>query len=46
LADGRTMEMPACIVFEVKGGLVTRIDEYLNPEPAIALRSPAAAANR
>jgi ketosteroid isomerase-like protein len=38
-ATGRAFSMPACLVVRVDGGLITRIDEYLDPaamQPAFA----------
>jgi ketosteroid isomerase-like protein len=32
---GRTFAMPACLVVQVEGELVTRIDEYLDPKPVL-----------
>ena len=29
-ADGRRVELPACIVCQVEGGRITRLDEYLD----------------
>lgn len=31
--DGKVLELPACIVCEVKGGKITRLDEYFDSKP-------------
>jgi ketosteroid isomerase-like protein len=33
---GTTFSMPACLVIRVDGGLITRVDEYLDPAPVAA----------
>lgn len=39
LPDGRRMRMFACCVIRLKDGLISRIDEYLDPAQAAVLRS-------
>ncbi len=36
LPDGRTADLPACIVAEVSGDQITRIDEYIDSSAAAA----------
>lgn len=36
-ASGTTISCPACLVVEVRDGLITRIDEYVDPAPFAAL---------
>ncbi len=38
--DGRTADLPACIVVEVADGVITRIDEYLDGPSAAAAFTP------
>ena len=33
---GKTFSMPACLVIRVDRGLITRVDEYLDPAPVTA----------
>jgi len=33
---GKTFSMPACLVIRVERGLITRVDEYLDPAPVAA----------
>ncbi|HEY3725425.1 MAG TPA: nuclear transport factor 2 family protein [Acidimicrobiia bacterium] len=33
---GKTFSMPACLVIRVERGLITRVDEYLDPAPVTA----------
>ena len=37
LADGTAWAMPACVVVRLKGGKVTRLDEYLDSAHSAAL---------
>ncbi len=39
LPDGRPFRILACCVIVVKGGVITRIDEYLDPAQADVLRT-------
>jgi len=39
--DGRTADLPACLVVAVADGLITRIDEYLDGPSAVAAFAPA-----
>lgn len=39
--DGRSADLPACIVVAVADGLITRIDEYLDGPSAAAAFTPA-----
>ena len=34
--SGKTFSMPACLVIRIADGLITRIDEYLDPKPVTA----------
>jgi ketosteroid isomerase-like protein len=44
LPDGRPFEMPACIICQVSDeGLITRLEEYLDPAQAAVLSEPSAA---
>ncbi len=44
LPDGRAFEMPACIICQVsEEGLITRLEEYLDPAQAAVLSDPTAA---
>jgi ketosteroid isomerase-like protein len=36
--NGKPLEVPACIVFTVRGGRVARLDEYLDTAQIAALR--------
>jgi len=38
--DGRTADLPACVVVEVSNGVITRIDEYLDGPGATAAFAP------
>ncbi|HEX7777309.1 MAG TPA: nuclear transport factor 2 family protein [Parvibaculum sp.] len=40
-ADGKAFAIPACVVVTVKDGRISRLEEYLDPAPALA---PAASA--
>ncbi|MGZ4691617.1 MAG: nuclear transport factor 2 family protein [Acidimicrobiia bacterium] len=31
--EGRAFSMPACLVIQISDGLITRVDEYLDPKP-------------
>jgi ketosteroid isomerase-like protein len=42
LNDGRSVEIPACLVFTVTGGKIEHIDEYLDPSPFLALMTQGA----
>jgi ketosteroid isomerase-like protein len=33
--SGTKFSMPACLVFQVGDGLITRVDEYLDPAPVV-----------
>jgi len=33
---GKTFSMPACLIIRIADGLITRIDEYLDPKPVTA----------
>ena len=39
LPDGRPFRLLACCVVQVKDGVITRIDEYLDPAQAAVLRT-------
>ena len=39
LPDGTPWAMPACVVIKMEGGLITRLDEYLDSAQAAALRA-------
>ena len=39
LVDGRSMQMHACCVIRLRDGLISRIEEYLDPSQAAVLRS-------
>lgn len=41
LADGRSLQMFACCVIRLREGLITRIEEYLDPAQATVLRARA-----
>jgi len=38
--DGRTADLPACVVAKVSNGVITRIDEYLDGPGATAAFAP------
>lgn len=38
LPDGRPFRMTACCVIQMKDGLITRLDEYLDPAQAAVLK--------
>lgn len=35
-SNGKTFAMPACLVIRIDGDRITRIDEYLDPQPVTA----------
>lgn len=37
LADGRELELPACLIIRIRHGKICRIDEYSDPAPFHAL---------
>lgn len=37
LVDGRSIEIPACLIVKITDGQVSHIDEYLDPTPSVAL---------
>jgi ketosteroid isomerase-like protein len=39
LLDGRSVEIPACLVIKVRDGKIEHIDEYLDPTPFVTLMS-------
>ncbi|MEP0201942.1 MAG: nuclear transport factor 2 family protein [Halioglobus sp.] len=36
-ASGATVALPACVIFTIVGGRITRLEEYLDPTPLLAL---------
>ena len=36
--DGEEHAMPACVIVRVEGGKIQRLEEYLDPAPAMKLR--------
>jgi ketosteroid isomerase-like protein len=39
LPDGQPFQMPACCVIQMKDGLITRLEEYLDPARAAVLKA-------
>lgn len=36
-ASGESLAMPACVIFTIEGGRITRLEEYLDPTPLLNL---------
>ena len=36
-ASGESLAMPACVIFTIEDGRITRLEEYLDPTPLLAL---------
>lgn len=36
-ASGESVALPACVIFTIEGGRITRLEEYLDPAPMLSL---------